>query len=563
MSIQADGFGTLYHTGEGGGGGGGGGGGVYVFAPGHPSPSGNIFTTWEAAYAARAAVPGPAVIEVDETYDDVEIPAQEGGIPWDMTWTTLRGRLLSDHSAPWVSVVGQFSNLLRMEDIYIQGNNGITGASGSILCLAQADVPNGSSMTISDGMAWTITYWFDVSGTFVPVGGYNNINIRVDLSAAVTDEDVKAAFILAIQGSWLQVWCNDPGPGMPGLFCLVNRRRGSQGNVPITISVGGTILAEGMFGGEGGAMIVTPPDTYTQLYMRNAAYEDYSDGGLFVLVRSHVSVYMYEESWFYNDDGLVVFTADEDSGIDANLYQQSEIDSGTIGGFGDLWVGVDASSYFDPDEHDITSAYRSFRDDGTQVGFSVWDGNYWNLPYPENMTEAVNKVAARAERRVTVFPGALLPAGDGFTMHVQDPGGALLNLTTGWSTLLPHRGLKITRSDAGPATVNYSINMEFTDGEQGGFNLTVPRNGSAETHLAGKVISVSTQVDPVSTSDFVAGKAFSVGFKCADIYTVSCDGLIGGLDTWNAGREATIVPDTAPNGVHCYAVEATAAGGKS
>ena len=538
---------------------GSGGSNVFVFQPGGTA-SGNVFTTWEACHAARAALPGPAIIEVDATFDNVEIP--EMGGPWDMSWTILRGRVIPNDGPPWVSVVGQFTNLLRMEDIYCEGNSGITGAYGSVVCPVQASVPNGSSMTISDGMAWTITFWFDVTGTFVPVGGYDDYNVRVNLSAAVTDEDVKAAFILAIQSTFLQVWINDPGPGMPGLFCLVNRRRGSQGNMPITTSVGGTITAEGMTGGEGGPMIVTPPDTYTQLYMRNAAYEDYSDGGLFVLVRSYVSVYMYEESWFYNDDGLVVFTADSDSGIYANLYQASEIDSSTIGGWGDFWVIVDASSYCDPDDQDITSAYRGFHDDGAQVGFQVWDGDYWNS-YPENMTEAVNKVAARTDRRVTVFPGAVLPAGDGFTMHAQDPGGAALSLTTGWLNLLPYRGLKITRSDAGPASVTYGINMEFTDGEQGGFNLIVPRNGSAETHLAGKVVSVSTQVDPVSTSDFVAGKAFSIGFKCADIHSVSCDGIVSGDDTWNTGREATIVPDTAPNGVHCYAVEATAAGGKS
>ena len=560
MSIQNDGFGTLYHTGEGSGAGGGG-GGVFVFAPGHPSPSGNVFTTWEETHAARMVVPGPAIIEVDASYDSVEIPAQEGGIPWDMSNTILRGRIVLDDGPPWVSVVGQFTNLMRMEDIYCQGNSGITGAYGTIVCPVKADVLDGSSMTISDGMAWTITFWFDVSGTFTPDGGYNDYNVRVNLSAAVTEDDVKTAFILAIQSTLLQMWTNDPGPG--GWFCLVNQRRGTQGNVPITTSAGGTVTAYGMTGGEGGPMIVTPPDTYTMLYMRDAAYEDESDGGLFLLVRSYVYALMYEGSWWYNDDGYVVFTADDNSGIGSYLCQQSEIDDYTVGGLGDIWVEADASSYFAPENQDIANAYRGFSDDGGQVVFQLSDSAFWNTPYPETVTDAINKVAARTDRRVTVFPGALLPAGDGFTMHAQDPGGAPLSLTTGWSNLLPYRGLKITRSDAGPDSVNYSIYMEFTDGEQGGFNLAVPRNGSAETFLAGKVVNVSTNVDPVSTSDFVAGKAFSVGFKCTDIYNVSCDGLTNGGNTWTAGREATIIPNTAPDGVHCYAVEATAAGGKS
>jgi hypothetical protein len=347
------------------------------------------------------------------------------------------------------------------------------------------------------------------------------------------------------------------------MFCIVNRRRGSQGNVPITTSVGGAITAEGMVGGEGGPMIVVPPNWSVQFYMDNAAYEDYSDGGLFSLVSSYVEAYLYNESWLYNDDGAVVYTADSDSAFYATLYNQSEINDSTCSGWGTVAVDMDATCYFDPEEHDITDAYLDLITDPRQIYWQSWDGYVWESPDPTNLLEATNRIASRTDRRVTVFPGVLLPAGDGFTMHAQDPGGSALNLTTGWSNLLPYRGLKITRSDAGPATVTYGINMEFTDGEQGGFNLIVPRNGSAETHLAGKVVSVSTQVDPVSTSDFVAGKAFSVGFKCVNIYAVSCDGIIGGLDTWNTGREATIVPDTAPNGVHCYAVEALAAGGKS
>ncbi len=68
---------------------GGGSSAVYTYSPGVSVPESKIYPTWAATYAARAAVPTPAVIMIDSfTSNDGNLPEITAGT-WDMQDTVL------------------------------------------------------------------------------------------------------------------------------------------------------------------------------------------------------------------------------------------------------------------------------------------------------------------------------------------------------------------------------------------------------------------------------------------------------------------------------------------
>lgn len=66
-----------------------GGGSIFVYREGEPSPTGNIYATWADAYAARQAIPGPAIIEIDGSLDTCWV--RSGGPTYDLNNTALVG----------------------------------------------------------------------------------------------------------------------------------------------------------------------------------------------------------------------------------------------------------------------------------------------------------------------------------------------------------------------------------------------------------------------------------------------------------------------------------------
>jgi hypothetical protein len=61
-----------------------------VYRAGEPSPTGHIFSSFTAAYAARQQIQGPAVIEFDDSLETCFIYDSEGD-PYDLNDTTLKG----------------------------------------------------------------------------------------------------------------------------------------------------------------------------------------------------------------------------------------------------------------------------------------------------------------------------------------------------------------------------------------------------------------------------------------------------------------------------------------
>lgn len=148
--------------------------------------------------------------------------------------------------------------------------------------------------------------------------------------------------------------------------------------------------------------------------------------------------------------------------------------------------------------------------------------------------------------------GKALPAA-GTAVHAQAAGGAALALVAGFTNPLPRRTLNIARSDAGPASVNYTCTVTTPDGGSADIVLAVPRNGNASTNIAGVWSSISTTVDPVSTSDFTTGTGFCVGSLMTGAPLLSVNGVVEAAVSSDTAS-GTVVPTTAPDGAKEFTV---------
>lgn len=120
-------------------------------------------------------------------------------------------------------------------------------ATGSIVTPAAASILDGETFTLDDGINTPVVFEFDT----VPdgVGGGNEV---VDISAAVTADDVRDVMVTAINASTAPLGIT-AAPGVnPGELLLTNTVSGPQGNVTITDTVvNAGFVPTGMAGGSG------------------------------------------------------------------------------------------------------------------------------------------------------------------------------------------------------------------------------------------------------------------------------------------------------------------------
>lgn len=173
-----------------------------------------------------------------------------------------------------------------------------------------------------------------------------------------------------------------------------------------------------------------------------------------------------------------------------------------------------------------------------------------------NANATATNQASGVEHMVLIPPTALPAAG--VTVHAQDAGGGALNLTTGFTVPLPARTLVITRSAAGPASVDYEVTWNLPGGGTYAETVAVASGASGESAIAGLgIASITTSVDPVSTTDFDTGDGFSLGMVFSGTPVLSVDGVRespAGYDD----ASGTIVPTTAPDGAKAFTVLVTA-----
>ena len=106
-----------------GGGSSSGGGNVFIYQQGGVA-AGNVFTSWATAFAARAAVTGPAVIVIDDSLGACNLSAGT----FDMSETDLVGILWNVSSSHFAGIAelsnsggGILTNLRRVKDLSLSG----------------------------------------------------------------------------------------------------------------------------------------------------------------------------------------------------------------------------------------------------------------------------------------------------------------------------------------------------------------------------------------------------------------------------------------------------------
>lgn len=120
-------------------------------------------------------------------------------------------------------------------DITVSAGTAASGAS--ITFVPVADLINGQTFVLVDALGTEVTFHFDVSGAYTPVGGYNALNVRVDVSADVTDAQVAARARTAINAAAVRITAAAPVGALVG---LVQLDVGEAGNTDITETVADT-----------------------------------------------------------------------------------------------------------------------------------------------------------------------------------------------------------------------------------------------------------------------------------------------------------------------------------
>lgn len=73
-------------------------------------------------------------------------------------------------------------------------------ARGAIQFVAKGSLNDGEAFVLDDGTNAAVTFYFDVSGSYTPPGGYDATNVRVDVSGDTTVVEVAATAKAAING---------------------------------------------------------------------------------------------------------------------------------------------------------------------------------------------------------------------------------------------------------------------------------------------------------------------------------------------------------------------------
>jgi hypothetical protein len=121
-------------------------------------------------------------------------------------------------------------------------------ATGSITCVAKANLIDGETVTIGDGTQAATVFEFDVAGN-----GVGGTNVQVNVSTDTTAIQVAARLHTAINGVVAGLLVVSTAVG-DGTLTLANEGHGEAGNVTITDTVFDPNFAHtGMAGGDEGA----------------------------------------------------------------------------------------------------------------------------------------------------------------------------------------------------------------------------------------------------------------------------------------------------------------------
>lgn len=145
----------------------------------------------------------------------------------------------------------------------------------------------------------------------------------------------------------------------------------------------------------------------------------------------------------------------------------------------------------------------------------------------------------------------VLAASGGGPFHLQDPGGAPLNIVAGFTVPVPARTVRIMRGGAGVATV-YTITGQSITGAV--ITEDIPSNGAADvegTLAYAQLTSITSDVDPTVTTDFVWGNGVALGSPFTDVDAIGVDDVLENPASIDE-ESGTVVFITEPDGNHSY-----------
>lgn len=148
------------------------------------------------------------------------------------------------------SIIDAINNAVNPLAISASIGDSESPATGSINTVAQANLIDGETFTLNDGVNSAVTFEFDKVPDGVTPG-----NIIVDISADVTADDIKSSIISAINGAAsLDITAGDGGTG---IVSLTNDASGIFGNQTITDTVNNIgFTTTGMSGGTAGTVFL-------------------------------------------------------------------------------------------------------------------------------------------------------------------------------------------------------------------------------------------------------------------------------------------------------------------
>jgi len=134
-------------------------------------------------------------------------PGRGNGTPNRLTIKVRYG------SPSWLDTVNEFNlltynevrsaiaNAVEQDVLVVIAVSGSGTAFGALVTVPKANLVDGETVVITDATGTAYTFYFDVSGTYVPGGGYDATNIQVDISGDTTADDVATTLAAAINAS--------------------------------------------------------------------------------------------------------------------------------------------------------------------------------------------------------------------------------------------------------------------------------------------------------------------------------------------------------------------------
>jgi len=176
---------------------------------------------------------------------------------------------------------GRLKFLLGRQNQEIKGAFGYieddVPARGAIQFVTKANLVDGETFVLNDGVNPAVTFYFDVTDSYTPPGGYDDENVRVNVSGDTTADEVAATAKTAVNGATaLDITAGTVETG--GLLRLENDAPGVAGNRAITETVVNTGFA--VYGMAGGAVPYAITRALIKLVIEKLTHPMYGGGAV-------------------------------------------------------------------------------------------------------------------------------------------------------------------------------------------------------------------------------------------------------------------------------------------